>query len=218
MSSSAAEHLATSSPTDGTKPTRNELEMTETNHDLPARSANNEVEARHDKDDAATMAASEELKHTTISDNVAVTAKKEEAVTGDGDRDMLEPVKAQTPEPDPSEERDEEMRERISSPKKKRGRDFEDDAPEVDSVEGNETGSDGGANGNRMTREEPEKKRPRDTSAEPTKTSEELLEERVGLGALIWRLLMLMNILGSRSLGLRRCTIQDTTCRGQRSK
>lgn len=185
MSSSPAEHLATYSPDDRTKPTRIDPEMTETNHDLPARAAKNDEHTHHDKDDAATIAASEELKHTTISDKVAVPASEEGDVSkNEGDQAMTEPTKAQTPEAGPSDARDEEMRERISSPKKKRGRDFEDDILDRDSLEGNDTGSEGGVNTNRTTREEPEKKRPRDTSAEPKKTPEKLLEEKACINSI----------------------------------
>lgn len=159
-----------------------EREMLETNHNLPARTMADEDRARHDdKDDAATMATSKELEQTTISDRVDVASEKptsserHEDVDEEGDKEMPEPeaVKPQTPEPSAPEtvEVDEDMRDRISSPKKKRGRDQDDDARDVESVEAGETASsvEGVLNGSRTMRSGPEKKRPRDTSLELTK-------------------------------------------------
>jgi hypothetical protein len=153
----------------------NQEETTEANHDLPARIAEYQDDGPpHDQhsDDPATAAASEELKHTTISDKVN-TALERESVTKDTrpvveDKVMEEPPKASTPEPDTSEVNDHEMRERISSPKKKRGRDFEDDIKDVEGDDsGHRSSSDGGPIGSRTIRSEPEKKRPRDTSEDP---------------------------------------------------
>jgi hypothetical protein len=169
MSSNAAEDSAPSEAIEQTKPVNHEREMTEANHDLPAgttEEAKEESHDHHEKDDPATMAASEELKHTTISDRIIVAPEEDSAVTEDAKEDigMKETTKAHTPEPEASDVRDEEMREQISSPKKKRGRDIDDDAKE--SVTENETLS---VMNGRTARSEPEKKRPRDTSIDPSK-------------------------------------------------
>lgn len=174
MSSNPAEGSATSKSIEQTKPVDREREMSEANHDLPAGTTEETKEESHDhheKDDPATMAASEELKHTSISDRILIAPEDHPAVTEDAkeDNDMKETAKAHTPEPEASDVRDEDMREQISSPKKKRGRDIDDDAKE--SVTENETLS--VVNG-RTARSEPEKKRPRDTSIEPGKTASSL--------------------------------------------
>jgi hypothetical protein len=167
-----------------------ESEMLEANHNLPARTMADEDRARHDdKDDAATMATSKELEQTTISDRVDIASEKptsserHEDVDEEGDKKMPEPepVKARTPEPSAPEtvEVDEDMRDRISSPKKKRGRDQDDDARDVETAEAGETTSsvEGVLNGSRTTRSGPEKKRPRDTSNELTKAEKSETEK-----------------------------------------
>ena len=159
-------------------------DLMESNHDLPARTMAMAEDERHEhgdahKDDPATMAASEELKHTTISDNTATKSRvQERAVEPAGeDKVMEETPKAGTPDLEPSEVQDEEMRERLSSPKKKRGRDQDEDEDTKNIGEDNvdEPGSSADAsvvNGSRTTRSEPEKKRPRDTSEELPKSAE----------------------------------------------
>ena len=137
----------------------------QTNQDLPARSTSEEPQESHvHKDDAATIAAGEELKQTTISDKEHVLEEKNTTTTAEPiteDKVMKEPRKSVTPEPIATEEKDELMRERISSPKKKRGRD-DDEAKDIDSPEKpGETAE--GLNGNRTFRE---KKRPRDTTGD----------------------------------------------------
>lgn len=118
-------------------------------------------------EDPATVAASEELKHTTISDkNHAVSQGNKKIVSGGG-------AKADdfsTPEPALSDTQDEEMRERLSSPKKKRGRDQDDDGRELleSTVSGTETTAEGAVNGSKQTRLEPQKKRVRDGSEDRT--------------------------------------------------
>jgi hypothetical protein len=67
------------------------------------------------------------------------------------------------------------MIERLSSPKKKRGRDQDEEARDLEDNNPDEPGSsaDGSiVNGSRTTRLGPEKKRPRDTSEDPSKTAE----------------------------------------------
>ena len=93
---------------------------------------------------------------------------------------MDENAKSSTPEPvEPTDAQDEEMRERLSSPKKKRGRDQD----QVDDNGEDPTSSaDGSVNGNRTTRSEPEKKRrPRDTSEDFTKTADMVEDAKVRL-------------------------------------
>jgi hypothetical protein len=144
------------------------------------------------KDDAATMAASEELKHTTISDKVNMTPENEAPVPKleppREDKDVEEQTKAGAAEGDSTEAKHEEMKESISSPKKKRGRDFEDDSKDVEG----EDGSNGGA-----LRSEPEKKRPRDTSEDLAKISTKA-EVRFTLSHRTSRLLAMANQLRCR--------------------
>jgi hypothetical protein len=170
-------------------PVNQDSDVMESNHDLPARTMadeEREEETHNEKDDPATMAASEELKHTSISDKVAATARVEplsteaEAEPEGEDKQMGERVS--TPDAEPSDVQDEEMRERISSPKKKRGRDQDDDTRELEDGNPDEPGSSadgGGLNGNRTIRSGPEKKRPRDTSEELSKSAEKAAEAKV---------------------------------------
>ncbi|TVY49471.1 Nucleoporin [Lachnellula occidentalis] len=148
---------------------------------LPAARTMDDAQSDHtttpSKDDPATMAASEELKHTTISDKVLPTSLKDQprhAGAGE-DKTMKETVKEGTPEADLTDAQDEEMRERITSPKKKRGRDQDEETRDLDDNNLDEPGSsaDGSViNGSRTTRSGPEKKRPRDTSEDYTNATE----------------------------------------------
>jgi hypothetical protein len=164
-------------------------DIMDSNHDddLPAQSVN-EADNHNttEKDDAATMAASEELKHTRISDSVHVAATLKPTATRLGlhveDKDMKETVKESTPEPEPTAAQDEEMKEKLSSPKKKRGRDTYDESKELESDNVDKTGpsADGSAvNGSRLEREGPEKKRHRDTSEDPLKVADKAVEVKV---------------------------------------
>jgi hypothetical protein len=162
---------------------------TESNRDLPARTM--AEDERHDqptlqKEDPATVAASEELRHTSISDNVAAASKGDtvvaEAEPAEGDKEMRESGKANTPDPEPSDAQDEEMRERLSSPKKKRGRDQDEDVKELEDDNPDEPGSsaDGSVvNGSRSTRLGPEKKRPRDGSEDRSTGAVEVADIKV---------------------------------------
>lgn len=181
MSSTAPADAVPQATSDQTAARNHESDVTEPNQDLPARTMVERERHEHtQKEDPATMAASEELKHTTISDKITTasevdpTAIQAEAVGGE-DKDMGGTVKAGTPEPEPTDAQDEEMRERLSSPKKKRGRDQDDDTRDFEGEKVDEPGSsaDGTVvNGNRTTRLGPEKKRPRDTSEDPSKADE----------------------------------------------
>lgn len=147
---------------------------------LPASTMPEDHSANIVKDDPATAAASEELKHTSISDEAVPAPLKDKAQNAaqdehaGGDNAMEEPARGSTPDADPTDAPDEDMRERISSPKKKRGRDDQDE--DVKALEeGNlddPASADSSVNGlvgSRTTRSAPEKKRPRDTSEEYTK-------------------------------------------------
>ncbi|TGO58125.1 hypothetical protein BCON_0058g00070 [Botryotinia convoluta] len=157
-------------------------DIIEENHNSPAPTSTTEGENDNsEKDDAATMAASEELKHTSISDKLPLPTEtasqipQTEAQTED--KDMSGTDKDTTPEAEPINAQDEEMRDRVSSPKKKRGRDQDDDTTQVEDDSGRNNGitSEGSLNGSRTMRSGPEKKRPRDTSQEPSRISDKVL-------------------------------------------
>ncbi|RAL59672.1 hypothetical protein DID88_000305 [Monilinia fructigena] len=150
------------------------------NHNSPASTSNTEGENHNNlpKDDPATMAASEELKHTTISDKLPLpTTETTSDVPGteahSDDKDMSAD-KDTTPEAEPIDAQDEEMRDRVSSPKKKRGRDQDDETNQLEdnSERNNASTREGSVNGSRTMRSGPEKKRPRDTSQEPSRLSD----------------------------------------------
>lgn len=160
------------------------------NDDSPAQTTMNEHDNHNttetEKDDAATMAASEELKHTTISDKDSNTSTLEPRAPrlelATENKNMEEKVKESTPEHETTEAQDEELKEKLSSPKKKRGRDTYDESKELEGGNADEAGAsaDGVAvNGSRTEREGPEKKRHRDTSEDPSKVAEKSIEANV---------------------------------------
>lgn len=148
-----------------------------------------------DKDDAATQSASEDLKRTTISTNsdgdpaedMDVTTTTTETAQPAPEKSDSKTLKASTPEPARlSDERDAEMKEQISSPKKKRSREQDDDAKDLegasDEAEAPVSSANGTAtSGGRTTRLEPEKKRHRDTSADLTADTEDAVDTKVCL-------------------------------------
>lgn len=145
-------------------------DVIESNHDLPARTSIEEARSAP-KEDPATMAASEELKHTTISDRIMPSSQREsqaqsgQAEAATPDKEMGGAVEKRTPEIEATIMQDEEMKERLSSPKKKRGRDQDDDTKDLGDRLLTKPGSAADTiNGSRTTRLEPEKKRPRDAS------------------------------------------------------
>ncbi|CAG8972506.1 hypothetical protein HYALB_00001198 [Hymenoscyphus albidus] len=159
-----------------------EADVIESNHHLPARTMAHGGDRRNQEDepaeDAATTEASEELKHTTISDKVLPvfqSNQEPEGVKSEAeDKEMKEIIKDITPEADLTDAQDENMREQIYSPKKKRGRDQDEDSKDLErngEASGSADGS--GSNGSRSTRDGPEKKRPRDTSEEHRKAAGE---------------------------------------------
>jgi hypothetical protein len=134
-----------------------------------------------DKEDAATQAASENLKHTTISDKDPVedmeTTTETEAGAADAPKGDGKTLKAATPEPsEPTDAQDAEMKEQVSSPKKKRSREQDDEVRDLEATDKDGepgTAANGSATGGgRTTRLAPEKKRHRDTSVDPTEKSE----------------------------------------------
>lgn len=154
------------------------------NHASPEQVVSDETNSHNEtvKEDPATSAASEELKQTTISDNAFLDSNSKSTTTGIGpiDKDMKEAVKDNTPEPLTTDSQDEEMKERVSSPKKKRARDTYDESKELESGGANHTDlSDGSASGSGLEREGPEKKRPRDTSAEAAEITERATKGKV---------------------------------------
>jgi hypothetical protein len=128
-----------------------------------------------DNEDPATQAASENLKHASISEKEPPEGLETSAFRG-ADSTAAEHLKEEpgrpiTPEQaEPSDAQDEEMKERISSPKKKRGREQDDEARDLEaagSVEEVGASTNGSAvNGGRTTRLAPEKKRHRDASVD----------------------------------------------------
>ncbi|RFU35692.1 hypothetical protein B7463_g734, partial [Scytalidium lignicola] len=146
----------------------------EANSDAPAGST---IETQHhddiDKEDAATIAASEELRHTSISDKSEETPR-----TGPKPIHHEPPVQdkemsgAATPEPDVSDAQEEDLRERISSPKKKRGRDQDDDDKEAGEIKEDETGTVSDTAALNGTGLEPDRKRPRDITMGSTAEEE----------------------------------------------
>ncbi len=101
------------------------------------------------EEDAATMKASEDLKHTTISD-------KDETHTEDA-RDSPKDTAESLQSIGTSTADNDEMKDRLASPKKKRVRDDEDMSNEK-----GRSASNGSAGSDRSEGGEPEKKRPRD--------------------------------------------------------
>ncbi|EPE33072.1 PH [Glarea lozoyensis ATCC 20868] len=182
MSSTASAYIA--SRESGGKNTTDDQhsDVIEPNHSLPARRV---IEGEENTtttmpEDAATTAASEELRHTTISDTRVPESRNEQFSANveveSEDKDMKETGKESTPEAETADLRDEDMRDRIASPKKKRGRDQDDDSKDLEDSPTSASGSaaDGGVvNGSRTERLGPEKKRPRDTSEDYTNVGEE---------------------------------------------
>lgn len=127
----------------------------------------------NNKEDGATTPPSENLKQTTISDKEPVMeeALGASAETAPQDAKSQEVERTKTPEPaGSSQPGDSEMKEMIASPKKKRGREVDDDVREIeDDTKLEEIAANGTAtNGGRTVRSAPEKKRPRDTSEDPS--------------------------------------------------
>jgi hypothetical protein len=141
-----------------------------------------------DNEDPATQAASENLKHASISEKEPPeslrTSTLREADSKAPEQLEEEPGRPITPEQaEPSDAQDEEMKERISSPKKKRGREQDDEARDleaagtVEEVGASPNGS--AVNGGRTTRLAPEKKRHRDESVDTVTAAESGIDTKV---------------------------------------
>lgn len=138
-------------------------------HDLTHKRSTADLQ---EDDDSATMKASEDLKHTKISDNEPIQlgeADKAEGVSEEAED--ASPAGSTTPENTLSNAEDEDMKDRIASPKKKRTREHDDDAKEGEDTYAaakDRVPSGGSAAGgaDRTDRLEPEKKRPRDALEE----------------------------------------------------
>lgn len=126
------------------------------------------------EEDSATMKASEDLKHTRISDREPTEGEGSRRDTEIAkpilDRDVHAPFFTKETTPDPSTRSDAEeegMKEQISSPKKKRVRELDDETKEsdgIDKVSKERVPSNGSVTSvDRSDRLEPEKKRHRDT-------------------------------------------------------
>ena len=148
------------------------------NHNLTTRTMAGEEHqqppsTQNGNDDPATIAASEELRQTTITDKPPTkehrdTDSAESEPEGAAEDKVMHETEGTSTPPLLSDGPDEEMRERLSSPKKKRGRDQDDDGREARGAEEERGSSADGSvvNGSasRSKRLEPEKKRVRDGS------------------------------------------------------
>ncbi|KAI2622226.1 hypothetical protein GGS26DRAFT_251999 [Hypomontagnella submonticulosa] len=123
-------------------------------------------------EDPDTAAARKELKQTVISDRIdpstmpATDADLAPKAVTTGDKVS---TKASTPDRESVEPQSDDLRDQVSSPKKKRARDEVDESRETPSDANGDVspiGADAGASLNRTDRSEPEKKRPRDVSSE----------------------------------------------------
>jgi len=168
---------------------------TKATHEHSSNMANNEVMEQgeaykrsydnDDNEDPATQAASENLKHASISEKEPPETSTLRAADSKAPEHLEEesgrPI---TPEQaEPSDAQDEEMKERISSPKKKRGREQDDEARDLEAAGGvEEVGAspNGSAvNGGRTTRLAPEKKRHRDASVDTVVAAETGIDTKV---------------------------------------
>ncbi|KAI0380099.1 hypothetical protein F5Y04DRAFT_106228 [Hypomontagnella monticulosa] len=136
-------------------------------------------------EDPDTAAARKELKQTVISEKIDSStmpaADAEVAPKGATTADKAS-TKASTPDRDSVEPQSDDLRDQVSSPKKKRARDEVDesrDGPSDANGDVSPIGADAGTSLSRTDRSEPEKKRPRDVSSEskvnsdtPTASSE----------------------------------------------
>ncbi|KAI0843230.1 hypothetical protein F5Y06DRAFT_257235 [Hypoxylon sp. FL0890] len=131
-------------------------------------------------EDPDTAAARKELKHTVISEklNLSTMSSTEKdsasitAMAGDKTSDQ-----ASTPDRESVERQTNDLRDQVSSPKKKRAHDEVDEPIEALSDSNGDIspiGTDSGASLSRTDRSEPEKKRPRDVSSESKVNSDAL--------------------------------------------
>ncbi|KAI0898513.1 hypothetical protein F4806DRAFT_363332 [Annulohypoxylon nitens] len=132
----------------------------------------------HIPEDPDTAAARKELRHTVISekaDSSTMSASERDPapdVTAGGDKAS---TIASTPDRGSVERQSDELRDQVSSPKKKRAHDEVDEPRDATSDANGDVspiGSHAGASLSRTDRSEPEKKRPRDVSSESKANSQ----------------------------------------------
>jgi hypothetical protein len=137
--------------------------------DLKAGSKRND-----DSDDNETQATRENLSHTTISDkepeDAKVSGTEQPAAVSEAKAEQAQDTRT-TPEPNESTQaRDEDMKDHLASPRKKRGREYDDDARDGDAAgtaeEAGITSNGSATNGGQTPGSEPVKKRHRDASSE----------------------------------------------------
>lgn len=116
-------------------------------------------------EDAETTAARRELKHTSISEQGAAVAQD----SGSENGTLAEGSRKATPEPAIADDKDTEMKEQVSSPKKKRAHDELDESKDANDAESGDKASTKEskptATQSRTDRSEPEKKRARDETS-----------------------------------------------------
>lgn len=114
------------------------------------------------KEDAETTAARRELKHTSISEQGITVAQD----SGSDNGTPTAGSKRTTPEPAIGDDKDTEMKEQVSSPKKKRAHDELDESKDANDAQSEDKASTeeakSSATQSRTDRSEPEKKRARD--------------------------------------------------------
>ncbi|ESA43064.1 hypothetical protein GE21DRAFT_6610 [Neurospora crassa] len=117
------------------------------------------------KEDAETTAARRELKHTSISEQSAAAAQD----SGSDNGTPTAGSRKATPEPAIGDDKDTEMKEQVSSPKKKRAHDeLEESKDAIDAQSGDQPSTEEAkptATQSRTDRSEPEKKRARDETS-----------------------------------------------------
>lgn len=117
------------------------------------------------KEDAETTAARRELKHTSISEQSAAAAQD----SGSDNGTPTAGSRKATPEPAIGDDKDTEMKEQVSSPKKKRAHDeLEESKDAIDARSGDQPSTEEAkptATQSRTDRSEPEKKRARDEAS-----------------------------------------------------
>lgn len=127
-------------------------------------------------EDPDTAAARKELKHTVISDKPnlsAMSAAEKDSAPAPAPNSSVTGDKvsgnASTPDRDSAERQTGDLRDQVSSPKKKRAHDEVDEPIEAHSDSNGDVspiGTDSAPSLSRTDRSEPEKKRPRDVSSE----------------------------------------------------
>lgn len=141
-------------------------------------------------EDPATQAASEDLKKSSLSDKMDPAERGSatcEASPMEENNTVEEPPRVHTPEAAMTEEADQEMRERLASPKKKRSReqDVDEDVQESNLASTvlaeDKLANVGVTNGHRTTESEPMKKRHRDVTENGNLTAELPSEKSVRL-------------------------------------